>query len=192
MNILNGLKTCRKGLHQYSTDLSYCRECKRIAAKLWRELNPDYQKRQYEKNIEEARRKNRERTRNWCKKNPDKHRENSRKNGKKWRKNNREKAREWRQVNAERMREYNAWRRSLKKQATPPWADREAIKKIYDEARRLEKETGVAHHVDHIYPLNSPYLCGLHVESNLQILTRSENLTKNNKTWPGQLDCQRG
>lgn len=66
-------------------------------------------------------------------------------------------------------------------QATPIWADLEKIAAIYDEAARLTAETGVKHHVDHFYPLRSKTMCGLHVETNLQILTATDNLRKSNK-----------
>lgn len=70
-------------------------------------------------------------------------------------------------------------RRSMaQKQATPPWADREAILAMYREAARRTIETGVRHSVDHIVPLRGKDVCGLHVESNLQILTFAENASK--------------
>lgn len=63
----------------------------------------------------------------------------------------------------------------------PAWADSERIKSVYEEAVRLSRETGVKHDVDHYYPLRGETVCGLHVESNLQILTRSENARKKNQ-----------
>jgi 5-methylcytosine-specific restriction endonuclease McrA len=62
--------------------------------------------------------------------------------------------------------------------ATPPWVDMNAVKAIYIEAAR----TGMA--VDHIIPLNSPIVCGLHVENNLQLLTKRQNSSKGNKFTP--------
>lgn len=74
-----------------------------------------------------------------------------------------------------------ARRRSAKIQATPLWADFDAIEKIYAEARRLSDETGVPHEVDHIYPLRGKNVCGLHVHTNLRIVTRRINRSKGNK-----------
>ena len=71
------------------------------------------------------------------------------------------------------------------KQATPSWADMEKITAFYVEAERLTKETGIKHHVDHIYPLRSKIMCGLHVETNLQILHAIVNLRKSNKVEVG-------
>jgi hypothetical protein len=67
------------------------------------------------------------------------------------------------------------------KQATPPWANLKAIEAFYIRAAELSKLTGIKHHVDHIYPLKSPIMCGLHVEANLQILPAKVNLRKSNR-----------
>lgn len=63
----------------------------------------------------------------------------------------------------------------------PPWANKEAIEAIYDEARRLTEETGVQHHVDHEIPLQGEYVSGLHVETNLRVMLAADNMAKKNK-----------
>jgi len=78
----------------------------------------------------------------------------------------------------------NAIRRAIKRNARVGWADKNAIRQIYRLAKSKETETGVPHHVDHIVPLKSKLVCGLHVEANLQVLTAFENISKHNKTWP--------
>lgn len=78
-------------------------------------------------------------------------------------------------------------RRSSKLLRSPKWLTSEdfaAIEFLYALARALEIETGVKHHVDHIYPLQGQYVSGLHVPSNLQILTAEENCRKFNKWAP--------
>jgi hypothetical protein len=68
-------------------------------------------------------------------------------------------------------------------QATPVWADVDAMAAIYAEARRLTRKTGEPHHVDHMVPLVSSIVCGLHVPANLQVLRGAENLSKGNRYW---------
>lgn len=68
----------------------------------------------------------------------------------------------------------NAKRRADILKATPMWANLEKIKEIYNTCPE-------GYHVDHIIPLKNDLVCGLHVESNLQHLTASDNLAKSNK-----------
>lgn len=104
--------------------------------------------------------------------------------------------RAWADANRDKMRAYHAayvkrnralwtaqsalWR-AAKLQATPPWADAAAIREVYKEAARLTQETGTEHHVDHIHPLQSKKICGLHTCANLQILTGDANRRKGNR-----------
>jgi hypothetical protein len=79
----------------------------------------------------------------------------------------------------------NDWRSvrytiNLKAVVTPKWANKDAIKEFYKEAKRLTKETGILHHVDHIVPLRHPLVCGLHVENNLRVISYFENNQKSN------------
>lgn len=63
----------------------------------------------------------------------------------------------------------------------PAWANRDEIGLIYALCRFLTQATGIEHHVDHIIPLRGRMVCGLHVESNLRIVTADENRSKHNK-----------
>ena len=77
----------------------------------------------------------------------------------------------------------NAWKRRAR-HAMPPWLTdkhKVQIREIYLAARDLTRRTGVKHVVDHIIPLRSEVVCGLHVPWNLQILTHIENSTKSNR-----------
>jgi hypothetical protein len=80
----------------------------------------------------------------------------------------------------------NAWKRRAR-EAAPQWLTPEQkseIAAIYAKARTMTKLTGVKHAVDHIVPLRSTEVCGLHVPWNLQILTHVDNCAKSNKLLP--------
>jgi hypothetical protein len=78
-------------------------------------------------------------------------------------------------------RHHGSKRRTAKLLRTPPWADMAAIQQVYREAIRIEKETGVDQHVDHIYPLQGRLVSGLHVHNNLRVIPKLENIRKSNR-----------
>lgn len=90
----------------------------------------------------------------------------------------------WRKANLEKLRPIKAAdaskRRSLKRQASPLWANLEKVKQIYVDCQLISEMTGIKHHVDHIIPLKGTLVSGLHVEYNLRIIPAIENLSKNN------------
>lgn len=69
-------------------------------------------------------------------------------------------------------------RRRMVALAKPVWRDQAAIRKIYKEARAKTEATGIPHHVDHYYPIQGDWCCGLHVHQNLRVLPMMENCTK--------------
>jgi 5-methylcytosine-specific restriction endonuclease McrA len=88
------------------------------------------------------------------------------------------------QTNPGKMSAKTAKRRAAKIQRTPNWLtvdDYHAIRTLYETAAALTKSTGIEHHVDHVIPLQGRTVSGFHCPNNLQILTQSENCSKNNK-----------
>lgn len=79
---------------------------------------------------------------------------------------------------------YAASRRARLRRATPKWAQRDAILEWYFAAAIATRDTGFAWHVDHMVPLVSPIVCGLHCEQNLQLLPGADNSSKGNRYWP--------
>lgn len=74
-------------------------------------------------------------------------------------------------------RKHNHKDRTARMMRLPKWVSQHElseIRKLYDEARIKGLE------VDHIIPLQGKLVSGLHVLSNLQLLTRSENAAKKN------------
>lgn len=94
------------------------------------------------------------------------------------------KSRLWNVNNKERFAAREAARRASRQMATPSWADEAAIHSVYRWAGLLSKQSGKKYEVDHIVPLKSDFVCGLHVQHNLQILPKSENVSKLNRRWP--------
>ena len=116
---------------------------------------------------------------------------------------NKEQRKQYRQEHKEEIKEYSkqysqkhkaehcarsAKRRANKLNATPAYADLNAINRIYRKCHLLSVVTSRQYHVDHIIPLQSKLVCGLHHEGNLRILTASENCIKHNSFEPIIID----
>lgn len=72
--------------------------------------------------------------------------------------------------------------------ATPDWVDRDQLKRIREYAHLKSIALGVELVLDHIVPLNHPYVCGLGVPWNLRIITRAQNAAKCGKWSPDQME----
>ena len=153
-------------------------------------------KREYNKKYHEANKKKiKERKREWGKKYREENREKIKASDKKYRDKNKEKIKErdkkYREENIEKIKKYraenkallniqDARRRAQHKKATPAWykQERDKVRLIYVKAREF------GFHVDHIVPLQSKKVCGLHTWVNLQLLAPEINRTKGNHYWP--------
>ncbi|MES2180738.1 MAG: HNH endonuclease signature motif containing protein, partial [Pseudomonadota bacterium] len=82
--------------------------------------------------------------------------------------------REWRENNKGLQSAYYRAYNLNKLKRVPVWSEVEAIREFY--ANRPD-----GYEVDHIIPLFGKLVSGLHVLSNLQYLTESENSKKSNK-----------
>ncbi len=164
---------------------SRCKPCCAALTKAWRQANPEAARaseyRWRAKNPDRVKERNRDATRRHLERYPGM--------GAKY-------ARRWRERNPEFVKRAvakhakdnpvlyaikAAHRRAQQKNATPAWLTKEQRQQIaatYAEARRLTVETGIPHCVDHIVPLQSPVVCGLHVPWNLRAITRRENQRK--------------
>lgn len=90
-----------------------------------------------------------------------------------------EAAKDWWGKNKGKRLAYKSARRAAEVMSIPAWADMHEIAGIYRKASEMD-----GMHVDHIVPLISPVVCGLHVSNNLQIITAKENMSKGNRYWP--------
>ena len=89
--------------------------------------------------------------------------------------------RKWKRENREAVRAYKADRRAAKIMRAAKWGNKDVIRSFYIAAKYLEELTQQEWHVDHVIPLQGKLVSGLHIESNLQLLTKEENLSKHNK-----------
>lgn len=76
----------------------------------------------------------------------------------------------WARNNRDKCCAYATARKAKKLQATPVWANKAIIDAAYAMATAMTKLTGVKYHVDHVVPLRSKIVCGLHTDQNLAII----------------------
>ena len=93
----------------------------------------------------------------------------------------------WKDNNLVKIRADTKARRRKHREATPPWLTRKQkseIRQLYQIAITNSRITGEQYVVDHICPLRSDVVCGLHVPWNLRVITQAENLQKSNSLPP--------
>ena len=64
-------------------------------------------------------------------------------------------------------------KRWYEKRATPSWVNHDVLEKFYDEAKRLSHQMGIEFEVAHHVPIRGRTVCGLHVENNLKVASKS-------------------
>lgn len=83
----------------------------------------------------------------------------------------------WRKNNRSLWLADRLYQTAKRRQRMVHWADERKMKEVYLQAAQLTISTGIKHHVHHIVPLLefSDFVCGLHCENNLTILTEEEH-----------------
>ena len=138
---------------------NYCGACQKLKKDEWRSNNKEHHN---------------AKCREWALTNPEKRA----KSVKKWNSSNKTRIfiiqSAWRKKNKLKVNLCTATRRKRIKQATPLWTDKTILRDFYLEANYFNME------MDHIIPLKSDMVCGLHVPNNIQLLTKAENSSKGN------------
>lgn len=146
-----------------------CMECNRIKYKDWLSRN------RAEKNAKDAK---------WYAENKDR----AHAAAKRWKESNKDYVahitKGWRKRNHSHIIAYNAEKRARVKRASVVWHDSKMVKTVYQKASDMQME------VDHIVPITSDFVCGLHSWDNLQLLDKELNQSKKNLHWPDMPDTK--
>ena len=177
----------------------YCKVCTNERARIYREKNPEKvqesglrSRLKHSDRVAETKRKyrqnNPEKVKAARKLAYEKNRENELATAREYKIRNKEelaaKAARRLQENPHLNRFFRSQRRANEKNAKPIWHDSKAVKALHAQAVKLSQETGFDWHVDHIVPLKSDLVCGLHWHGNMQLLPASLNQSKSNRHWP--------
>ncbi len=95
-----------------------------------------------------------------------------------------ERTRKWRETHPEKAHALSRVSQSARALRAPKWLTEEHKKQmsdLYRLANKLTKETGIEHHVDHIYPLQGVLCSGPHVPWNMRVMLGAKNRQKSNK-----------
>ena len=149
--------TCKveKVLSEFHKNKPSCKECRKIERKL------SYEKRKaagYEDLLEY--------NRQWIAQNPEKNKEHKKR---------------WNRLNIDKCRIICNKRYSYAKQSRPEWANKFFIEEAYHLAQMRSTLYAERWEVDHVIPIKGKDVCGLHVETNLQVIPRSMNASKQNR-----------
>ena len=203
-------KPCKQGhVAPKFTSSGSCAEClaarRREYMRKWSAENPELKKQRaaewYDKNREKVIQRTRdnyykdlEKSRQRARDYAATHAQEARDRVKIWSQNNAEQKRQndkaWTEANKAHSHSLKAKYRAAKRQACPPWVDKEhmaRIHAIYRLRREVSEKTGIAHEVDHIVPLQGKTVCGLHVWWNLRVIPKTEN-NRRPRIWLESLD----
>lgn len=156
---------------------STCRTCSLAVMREWRANNPDRIR-------EIGRQSDRRRSMTRPRHSKEKLIEYGRRSYWKHVEKNRARASLYQRMNRGAVNAVVAGRRKSARQATPSWSIDFFVKEAYELAALRTDTFGFQWHVDHIVPLKSKLVCGLHSHTNIRVIPAALNKSKSNRYWP--------
>jgi len=160
--------TVKPGRGDKNNLASRCKQCRSKRNLEWHYANPLKAKQNRSNYYLSHKDKEVLQAKNWREENPHRHAENNKR---------------WKSFNPASNARRASAHRSARMNATPSWLSaihHAQIQEMYDVALALSVQTGIPHHVDHIFPLQGETWSGLHVPWNLQVIPAFENISKKN------------